>query len=60
VKKKNKSNTNKTWADIAEITPDFILAVYAKAKESKGEQKKILLKVAEVLSEHIGEGITSD
>jgi hypothetical protein len=34
----------------AEITPDFIL----------GEQKKLLLKIAEVLSDHIGEVIISD
>jgi propanediol dehydratase small subunit len=45
---------------LAEITPDFILDVYDKAKASRGEQREILLKVAEVLSEHIGEYITSD
>jgi hypothetical protein len=44
----------------AEITPDFILDVYEAAKGSKGEQKKLLLKIAEVLSDHIGEVIISD
>lgn len=43
-----------------EITPDLILDIYDKANVSDEQQKKVLLKVAEVLSEHIGEDLTSD
>ena len=42
-----------------EITPDFILCIYKQAKELTGEDKKAMIKVAEVLSDHIGEYLTS-
>ena len=41
----------------AEITPDFVLAVYSEAQKASGEQREIMLKVAGVLAEHVGEYI---
>lgn len=38
-----------------EITEDFILDLYAKSKKLEGKEKKKLLKVVKLLSEHIGE-----
>ena len=37
-----------------EITEDFLLDLYSKSKKLEGEEKKKLLKVVELLSEHIG------
>jgi hypothetical protein len=46
---------------IAKITPDFILDAFDHAnKEPDDEQREKLLKVVEVLSDHMGEDITSD
>ena len=54
--KKRKETENKIRA---EITPDFVLDIYNKAKELEGDEQEILLKVAEVLSDHLGEEIIS-
>jgi|SaaInlStandDraft_2_1057019.scaffolds.fasta_scaffold301335_2 hypothetical protein len=43
----------------AEITPDFVLAVYNEAQKSTGDQRKLMIKVAEVLAEHVGEFLES-
>jgi hypothetical protein len=46
---------------IAKITPDFILDAFDYAnKEPDDEQRAKLLKVVEVLSEHLDEDITLD
>lgn len=37
-----------------EITSDFILELYEKSKELKGDKKAKMLEVAEELSKHIG------
>jgi hypothetical protein len=41
----------------AEITPDFVLEVYERAQDAEGEEQKIMLKIAEVLADHIGDYI---
>jgi len=37
-----------------EITSDFVLEIYERAKKTRGKKKKELLAVAEELSKHIG------
>ena len=37
-----------------EITSDFVLEIYERAKVLKGKKKKELLTVAEELSKHVG------
>ena len=43
----------------AEITPDFVLSVYNEAQKATGEERELMLKVAEVLAEHVGEFLES-
>ena len=42
-----------------EITSDFILDIYTMAEKLTGEDKKVMIAVAETLSDHIGEYLTS-
>ena len=37
-----------------EITSDFVLEIYERAKKSRGKKKKELLEVAGHLSKHVG------
>ncbi len=37
-----------------EITSDFVLEIYERAKKAKGKNKEELLKIAETLSKNVG------
>jgi propanediol dehydratase small subunit len=55
VKKQEVAN-DKLMSGIAtqEITSDFVLEIYERAKKSRGKKKKELIAIAEKLSKHVG------